>query len=83
MRNKMITLCPTTYETAKKMPNFSAWVRNQLRDLEDYTPNKAKYEYTYKCPVCKSIETSPKRHARTCEKCVYIMTFVREEAVVE
>ena len=30
MRNKMITLCPTSYELAQKMPNFSAWVRQRL-----------------------------------------------------
>lgn len=26
----MVTLCPTTYETAQKMRNFSLWVREQL-----------------------------------------------------
>ena len=30
MRNKMITLCPTSYELSKKMPNFSAWVRRMV-----------------------------------------------------
>ncbi len=30
MRNKMITLCPTSYELSKKMPNFSAWVRKMV-----------------------------------------------------
>jgi len=30
MRNKMVTLCPTTYEIASKMDNFSAWIRQQL-----------------------------------------------------
>ena len=30
MRNKMITLCPTSYELAQKMTNFSSWVRRQL-----------------------------------------------------
>jgi len=30
MRNKMITLCPTSYELSKKMPNFSAWVRQMV-----------------------------------------------------
>ena len=83
MRNKMITLCPTTYEIAQKMPNFSAWVRIQLRHIDRHTSNEPKYEYSYKCPVCKSVETSPNRHARTCGKCVYIMDFVREEKVVE
>lgn len=30
MRNKMITLCPTSYELAQKMPNFSSWVRRMV-----------------------------------------------------
>lgn len=30
MRHKTITLCPTTYEIAKDMPNFSKWVRQEL-----------------------------------------------------
>lgn len=30
MRNKMVTLCPTTYEIAQKMDNFSAWIRIQI-----------------------------------------------------
>lgn len=34
MRNKMITLCPTSYELAQKMTNFSGWVRQKL--LEDH-----------------------------------------------
>ena len=31
MRQKLITLCPTTYELASKKSNFSDWVRNKLR----------------------------------------------------
>lgn len=31
MRQKLITLDPTSFETASSMPNFSQWVRNQLR----------------------------------------------------
>lgn len=31
MRQKLITLCPTTWELASKKPNFSAWIRDQLR----------------------------------------------------
>ena len=26
----MVTLCPTTYETAQKIRNFSLWIREQL-----------------------------------------------------
>ena len=31
MRQKLITLDPTTFEIASKITNFSEWVRNQLR----------------------------------------------------
>ena len=31
MRQKLITLDPTSFEIASKMPNFSEWVRNELR----------------------------------------------------
>ena len=31
MRQKLITLCPTTWELAQKKPNFSSWIRDQLR----------------------------------------------------
>jgi len=30
MRQKMITLCPTTYEWAQKEVNFSQWVRSKI-----------------------------------------------------
>ena len=75
MRNKMITLCPTTYETAKKIPNFSAWVRNRLRDLEQYTP-ETRIEHEYKCPLCKEITTYSTRHARKCTRCDYAMSYI-------
>jgi hypothetical protein len=35
MRHKTITLCPTTYEIAKKMPNFSKWIRETLLAYQD------------------------------------------------
>ena len=31
MRQKLITLDPTTFELASKKTNFSEWVRNMLR----------------------------------------------------
>lgn len=31
MRQKLITLCPNTWDLAAKKTNFSAWVRDQLR----------------------------------------------------
>jgi len=34
MRHKMVTLCPTTYEIAQKMPNFSKFCRKILMNLD-------------------------------------------------
>lgn len=31
MRQKLITLCPVTWDLAQKKPNFSSWIRDQLR----------------------------------------------------
>ena len=77
MRQKLITLCPNSFEIAQKKGNFSQWVRNKL--LEEREPiDKRVFSYTYKCPLCKTVETHSIRHARTCEKCVYVMDFVRE-----
>jgi len=38
MRQKLITLCPNTWELAMKKPNFSEWVREQL--LKETMKNK-------------------------------------------
>lgn len=35
MRQKLITLDPTSFEIAQSMPNFSEWVRTQLREYRD------------------------------------------------
>ena len=37
MRQKLITLDPVTWELASKKPNFSEWVRNQLRSERNKT----------------------------------------------
>lgn len=52
MRHKMITLCPTTFELASKMDNFSAWVRSEL--LKKHVDQQQQEEnYTrYRCPAC-------------------------------
>jgi hypothetical protein len=48
MRQKMITLCPTTWEYASKMKNFSGWVRKQLEEHAKAevikTKNQPKFE---------------------------------------
>jgi len=50
MRHKMVSLCPTTYEKAQKIPNFSKWVREKL--LEDSNPMEEVRKYFARCKVC-------------------------------
>lgn len=52
MRQKMITLDPTTWELAQKMPNFSAWVRKKLRDEGPSTPEAPIF---YHCSMCDRV----------------------------
>ncbi len=33
-RHKMVNLCPTTYEIAQKMSNFSGWIRKELMKIQ-------------------------------------------------
>ena len=35
MRHKMVNLCPTTYEIASKMKNFSGYVRQVMLESKD------------------------------------------------
>jgi len=55
MRHKTITLCPTTYEIARKMDNFSGWIRQELMKKQA-TQYKAKPEieekYQAYCNPC-------------------------------
>ena len=50
MRHKMVSLCPTTYEKAQKIDNFSKWVRAKL--LEDAAPMEDVYKYFALCHRC-------------------------------
>lgn len=83
MRQKLITLCPNSFEIALKIDNFSAWVRNKL--LEDASfgslPEKKKYQYEYKCPVCKGITFRDARYANKCVPCDYPNEYIGELVV--
>jgi len=48
MRQKLITLCPNTWELAMKKPNFSQWVREQL--LKETRKNKKMWEEEWEKP---------------------------------
>ena len=75
MRQKLITLCPNSFEIAQKKPNFSAWVRKKL--LEEKPDFEIITHYVYKCPLCKVIDSWTSRIARKCAKCDYPLKYER------
>jgi len=55
MRNKSISLCDKSFEVAKRMPNFSGWIREQL--LRYQPEQKVKVEVkkkTFKHATCRN-----------------------------
>jgi len=48
----MITLCPTTFEMASKMKNFSGWVRKELMKIHTIEEEKESTVTRYRCPAC-------------------------------
>jgi len=48
MRQKLITLCPNSFELASKKPNFSLWVREQL--LKEVKKNKDQWDKEWNKP---------------------------------
>lgn len=49
----MINLCPATHDVASSMPNFSEWVRNQLKEYAFEDEEKEIVIWRYKCMCCK------------------------------
>lgn len=48
----MITLCPTTFEMASKMTNFSKWVRQKMLEQASQQEEKKQNYTRYRCPAC-------------------------------
>jgi len=73
MRQKLITLCPTSFELALKKDNFSAWVRDRL--LGEARSNEKPWKY------CKSCDTSMKTNESLCvnPNCIRYMRETLEE----
>lgn len=58
-RQKMITLCPTSYEIAQGMTNFSGWVRKQLLNMEIIANHGIPApEMTFACTRCETTLTT-------------------------
>ena len=54
MRQKLITLCPTSFELAGRKANFSAWVRRKLMDEQRSVEEKEESRPLYQshCVKC-------------------------------
>jgi len=72
MRQKLITLDPTSWDLAAKKPNFSEWVRNQLRSERNKTVIKS-----YWCRACGGRPT--KKGNAYCRPCQIDMGLGEEE----
>jgi hypothetical protein len=60
MRQKLITLCPNSFELAQKKSNFSEWVRSKLLE-EGNIEVKPKETYLHKCPLgCQKVTDYPR-----------------------
>lgn len=53
MQPKMINLCPATFKIASQMPNFSEWVREQLKECAFQKNEEKVIVWRYKCMCCK------------------------------
>ena len=58
MRQKLITLCPVTWELASKKPNFSAWIRGQLRSERNIHEN----DDALKANTARKVEATTNMH---------------------
>lgn len=55
MRNKSISLCDKSFEVAKRMPNFSGWIRKQLLTYQPKVEVKVEVKrHANKHNVCKN-----------------------------
>ena len=77
----MITLDPTSWEYARKMKNFSGWVRRKLAEefLEDAAEQLAKVQYEAYCKECDVRARSPHKvlmEYKYCPQCHKAMKFM-------
>jgi len=81
MRQKMITLDPTSWEYAAKMKNFSGWVRKKLAEefLDHAEKELSKVEWKAYCAECDVTATSPHKvlmEYKYCPQCHKAMKFM-------
>jgi hypothetical protein len=71
MRQKLITLCPNSFELSLKKENFSEWVRKKLLEEVDLPAE----EYLFKCKACNLQRVYPTKAVRNCS-CGWKLTLV-------
>ena len=76
----MITLCPTTWEQASKMANFSGWVRSKIKEEMDQAKITARTapEFWAYCEPCDLSATNENKwlvEHKYCPKCHNPMEF--------
>jgi len=75
MRQKLITLCPNSFELAQKKNNFSEWVRTKLLEEADIEVKPIK-EYLFKCQACNAQLVRATKHQVSCHQCGWLMSYV-------
>jgi len=75
MRQKLITLCPNSFELAQKKDNFSEWVRSKLLE-EGGIEVKPIQNYLFKCQACSAQLVRASKHSVNCPNCSWKMTYV-------
>ena len=86
MRQKMITLDPTSWEIASKMKNFSGWVRQQLREKNESEQKVKAIQWESMCETCDMFYLSTSEYAAQwnyCQKCHSLCKFVGMSELVE
>lgn len=83
MRQKLITLCPTSFELAGKKANFSAWVRRQL--LQEQHDRDYSYQplYGMYCKPCDEQFHHPNEAMANRYKCRFCNADTEFQGLVE
>jgi signal transduction histidine kinase len=55
MKHKMVNLCDDSLQIAKKMKNFSKWVRDELLKIKQIQDDIVSNAKRYRCPACFKI----------------------------
>lgn len=74
MRQKLITLCPNSFELAQKKDNFSEWVRSKLLEEANIDVKPAK-TYLMKCRLGHQL-VKDNKHPPLCPQCATRMVYV-------